>query len=280
MSATGIQFMLAFAGIAAILYTFMNHKTVKEHFGGAGFPMTTRVERVIQQTCQPRNACGQACGPPVTKTFGAEGVPVNSPLRQGHRQRQLLYGPAVSCCKKNICDDVVPTSSNYTMAAQRSMQAAQAQVQPFAIPPAPAADIINDIPVITNKGMVPLSASYPTTTANNAMGSTQCQNGGCAPDPMLPITDMRTIECTIAQQPEHVQQMFMAPEGDCSAPVIYDRLTYTTTTNSRLRSAGDMIRGDLPIQPVLSSTDPNNMVMFRPTGRTEDLQQGAARFIF
>jgi hypothetical protein len=51
-------------------------------------------------------------------------------------------------------------------------------------------------------------------------------------------------------------------------PIIYDRIIYSSK-NSRLRSQGDMIRGDLPIVP-------NSSDWFRPSVKPSlDLQEGA-----
>ena len=71
--------------------------------------------------------------------------------------------------------------------------------------------------------------------------------------PVLPLNTGKTI---------------IEEDVDINIPVVYDRVIYTNN-NSRLRSQGDMIRGDLPIKP-------NSSDWFRPSVRPSvDLQRGA-----
>lgn len=60
--------------------------------------------------------------------------------------------------------------------------------------------------------------------------------------------------------------------GESCQPIVYDRLIYANR-NSRLRSQGDPIRGDLPIVPRATG-------WFRPSAHPQiDLQQGALNVI-
>ena len=69
----------------------------------------------------------------------------------------------------------------------------------------------------------------------------------------LPVGDMGTITTA---------------DGETIQPIVYDRYIYANR-NSRLRSQGDMIRGDLPIVPCGGN-------WFRPSVHPNlDLQQGA-----
>lgn len=64
-----------------------------------------------------------------------------------------------------------------------------------------------------------------------------------------------------------------------SRQMLFDRLVYSTG-RSRRYGAGDPIRGDLPIVPVLPVADPNSPIMFRPPASIErDLRQGALQAI-
>jgi len=68
---------------------------------------------------------------------------------------------------------------------------------------------------------------------------------------MVPVGDMTTVNAL----------------GETVQPIVYDRFIYANR-NSRLRGAGDPIRGDLPIVPCAPG-------WFRPSVTTNDLQQGA-----
>ena len=69
---------------------------------------------------------------------------------------------------------------------------------------------------------------------------------------MLPVSDMTSVNSL----------------GETTQPIVYDRYIYANR-NSRLRSHGDPIRGDLPIVP-------NNSDWFRPSVHPNvDLQTGA-----
>lgn len=102
---------------------------------------------------------------------------------------------------------------------------------------------------------------------------------------MLPVTDMRTINAMTSVQTRENRCAIEGALAECGAPssvcednqqpIVYDRLIYANA-RSRLRGAGDMIRGDLPIVPVLPESNPDSLVMFRPSITPSiDLQQGA-----
>jgi len=101
---------------------------------------------------------------------------------------------------------------------------------------------------------------------------------------MLPVTDMRTINMMANVQ---TRENKAAIEGglkcnmpssvceDNQQPIVYDRLIYANS-RSRLRGQGDYIRGDLPVVPVLPESNPDSLVMFRPSVTPSiDLNSGA-----
>lgn len=101
---------------------------------------------------------------------------------------------------------------------------------------------------------------------------------------MLPVTDMRTINAMAKVQTrenfEAIDQGVKCnmPSSVCEdnqQPIVYDRLIYANA-RSRLRGQSDWIRGDLPIVPVLPESNPDSLVMFRPSvAPSIDLNQGA-----
>lgn len=101
---------------------------------------------------------------------------------------------------------------------------------------------------------------------------------------MLPVTDMRTINMmSKAQTRENFEAISEGlkcnmPSSVCEdnqQPIVYDRLIYANA-RSRLRGQGDYIRGDLPCIPVLPESNPDSLIMFRPSVTPSiDLNQGA-----
>lgn len=123
-------------------------------------------------------------------------------------------------------------------------------------------------PPSCNKGGIPETyrGGAPVAPANYAAGNynemlNKAYSGNNAlpvTQSMLPVADMTSLAASNA-----------AADG---APVVYDRYVYANR-NSRLRSQGDPIRGDLPIVPC--SAD-----WFRPSVQPNvDLQQGAINVI-
>lgn len=119
---------------------------------------------------------------------------------------------------------------------------------------------------------------------NDKCGGKKCPQSATVTS-MLPITDMRTINAMSSVQTRENQQDIDGALAECGAPssicednqqpIVYDRLIYANA-RSRLRGAGDPIRGDLPIVPVLPESNPDSLVMFRPSVTSSiDLQQGA-----
>lgn len=81
-------------------------------------------------------------------------------------------------------------------------------------------------------------------------------------EPCLPVQDMRDIQES-------------RTENGPNNAVIYDRMIYTTS-KSKLRGHGDPIRGDIPVVPVLSDSNPDSHIWFRPAAcPSQDLCQGA-----
>jgi len=74
--------------------------------------------------------------------------------------------------------------------------------------------------------------------------------------------------------PKPATMQVTSVETDTREPTItYDRLMIANI--GRLRGHSDMIRGDLPIVPIKSCTDPNSAVWMRPPGDPSTLNSGA-----
>jgi hypothetical protein len=102
-----------------------------------------------------------------------------------------------------------------------------------------------------------MTAGYASGNYNNVVNKA-INDDNQYPDAtdMVPVGDMTTVNAL----------------GETVAPVVYDRFIYANR-NSRLRSLGDPIRGDLPIVPC--SAD-----WFRPSVHPNiDLQEGAMNVI-
>ena len=79
---------------------------------------------------------------------------------------------------------------------------------------------------------------------------------------MIPMSDMTTMSSVDA-------------DGQQQQQIIYDQFMYSANKNGRLYSQQDPIRGSLSIAPILSTQDPNDAVMFRPSVSVNDLNPGA-----
>jgi len=101
-------------------------------------------------------------------------------------------------------------------------------------------------------GVPATEAGYASGNYNAALASAYAGSDSVAPSASLPVANMSALNAA----------------GDSVQPIVYDRYIYANR-NSRLRSQGDPIRGDLPIVPC--SAD-----WFRPAVNPNlDLQQGA-----
>lgn len=100
-------------------------------------------------------------------------------------------------------------------------------------------------------GASPAEAGYAAGNYNKALEAAY-SGSEPAPSASLPVSNMSALNAA----------------GDSVQPIVYDRYIYANR-NSRLRSQGDPIRGDLPIVPCSSD-------WFRPSVSPNlDLQQGA-----
>jgi hypothetical protein len=119
---------------------------------------------------------------------------------------------------------------------------------------------------------------------NDKCGGKKCPQSATVSS-MLPVTDMRTINAMTSVQSRENQHRIEGALKECGAPssvcednqqpIVYDRLIYANA-RSRLRGAGDYLRGDLPIIPCLPESNPDSLIMFRPSVTPSiDLQQGA-----
>ena len=93
------------------------------------------------------------------------------------------------------------------------------------------------------------SVSPATQNYHDAVQKVQEESEGAQPVSQLPVSDMTSV-------------------SEDAQPIVYDRFMYANR-NTRLRSQGDQIRGDLPIVPCQES-------WFRPSVQPHiDLQTGA-----
>lgn len=101
-----------------------------------------------------------------------------------------------------------------------------------------------------------MEAGYANGDFNKELNKVYSDSKKSSSSAMLPVSDMTS----------------MASDSANSAPVVYDRYIYSNR-NSRLRSQGDPIRGDIPIVPC-------QYPWFRPSVHPNvDLQQGAMNVI-
>lgn len=101
-----------------------------------------------------------------------------------------------------------------------------------------------------------MSAGYAAGNYNDTVNKAFNDNNYPDATDMVPVGDMTTVNAL----------------GETVTPVVYDRFIYANR-NSRLRSLGDPIRGDLPIVPCSSD-------WFRPSVHPSiDLQEGAMNVI-
>ena len=101
-------------------------------------------------------------------------------------------------------------------------------------------------------GVPPIDSGYASGNYNAALSAAYKGSDISAPASALPVANMSALNAA----------------GESVQPIVYDRYIYANR-NSRLRSQGDPIRGDLPIVPC--SAD-----WFRPSVHPNlDLQQGA-----
>lgn len=122
---------------------------------------------------------------------------------------------------------------------------------------------VNSPPSGCNQGQIPINdvaiggapiapAGYADGNYNNVLDNTYRAGQYADTNAMVPVGDMTTLNAL----------------GESTQPIIYDRYIFANR-NSRLRSQGDPIRGDLPIVPI-------NSDWFRPSVQPNiDLQEGA-----
>jgi len=111
------------------------------------------------------------------------------------------------------------------------------------------ANSVNGVP----GGVKATEPGYAAGNYNDALSAAYSgSDDSNAPSASLPVANMSALNAS----------------GDSAQPIVYDRYIYANR-NSRLRSQGDPIRGDLPIVPCSSD-------WFRPAVNPNlDLQQGA-----
>jgi hypothetical protein len=87
--------------------------------------------------------------------------------------------------------------------------------------------------------------------------------------------DLKQDDSTLFSNQLPVAPMNNVGAGGSEVPVVMDRFIYANL-RSRLIGRADPIRGDLPIVPILSQSDPNSPIMFRTSVNPSiDLQSGA-----
>ncbi len=105
-------------------------------------------------------------------------------------------------------------------------------------------------------GNPPPPADYAAGNYDEMIQKAHSQHGEAPAESTVPVGDMTVVDAM----------------GQTVQPIVYDRYIYANR-NSRLRSLGDMIRGDLPIVPCAAE-------WFRPSVHPHiDLQQGALNVV-
>lgn len=265
--------ILGLIATLSLLYNF-KQKSV-EGFAGLNFPMTYKINREVDTTCGSRSG---SCN----NNFSVSG---NYQASLSPRFSNVDYG---SNLRYNIPDQ-----------------------KHLAVPPHPISykSMVDNVPVENYTPVCDLNrvsnSMYPkqmntkcTVGQSNICGSSAAPRQIDEPTSvqhMLPVTDMRTINCTTgmqtAQNQNSMVQATMNRGGsgascsveqnarggdDCGLqPVVYDRFIYANS-RSRLKQGSDWIRGDLPIVPVLPEANVNSQVWMRPSVTPHiDLNPGA-----
>jgi Family of unknown function (DUF5850) len=259
--------ILALAGLTAALQAHeSNKKKTVENFAGLNYPMTFRINREVSiPQCDGRNKMFSVSGnyqsslsPRFSNVNGyGSRIRYRKPCREamGVPEHPLTY-------YKNCADSCNPCHT--TMAGDPNN------------PCRPRFDqygcrLMDD-------------CDLSRTDVEDPCGAKRCPQSATLAH-MLPVTDMRTVHAmTAVQTPENQRDINNAldcsgcPSSICEEspqPVVYDRLIYANA-RSRLRGRGDYIRGDLPIVPVHPESNPQSLIMFRPSVSEHiDLNQGA-----
>lgn len=242
--------ILLFLGLAMFLNT---KKNTVENFAGMAHPMTWKVSREVSV---PR--CNQK-----PKMFSVSG---NYQASLTPRFSNTGYGTRILYRKP--CREVMGVPEN-PMSYYKN-----------------AVDACNPCPPMTRdqRGctLAPLCdlGSIDTSSDNCTK---KCPQSATVSS-MLPVTDMRTINMMANAQTRENKAAIKGglkcnmPSSICEdnqQPIVYDRLIYANS-RSRLRGQGDYIRGDLAVVPVLPESNPDSLVMFRPSVTPSiDLNQGA-----
>lgn len=251
--------IIAFIGLAI----FMNiQKKIIENFAGMPFPMTWKINReVAVPRCNKKPKMFSVSGnyqsslSPRFSNVDGYGwkIRYRKPCQEvmGVPEHPLTY-------YKNTVDAFNPIVENFDGVCPKRYDAKGCNMPPL--------------------------CDLSRLDVNDKCGGKKCPQSATVSS-MLPVTDMRTINAMTSVQTRENAQDIQGAITECGAPssvcednqqpIVYDRLIYANA-RSRLRGAGDPIRGDLPIVPVLPESNPDSLIMFRPsTVPSIDLQQGA-----
>ncbi len=142
------------------------------------------------------------------------------------------------------------------------------------------ANILYNMPGINNQAvplkpldfgnMVKENYTSGVSTCNKGGANLMSRNGAKIADPSFSVGNYNNMLNNVYSNSTQNYSNLL-PVNDMTsnqAPIVYDRFMFANR-NSRLRSQGDKIRGDLPVVPVLSN-------WFRPSVQPNiDLEQGA-----
>lgn len=252
--------ILAFIGLAI----FMNiQKNTIENFAGMPFPMTWKINReVAVPRCNNKPKMFSVSGnyqsslsPRFSNVNGyGSRIRYRKPCQEvmGVPEHPLTYYKGAV----DSCNPVIENFNNGICPTRRDQQGCN---------------------------MPPL-CDLSRLDVNDKCGGKKCPQSATVSS-MLPVTDMRTINAMTKVQTRENQQDIEGALMECGAPssvcednqqpIVYDRLIYANA-RSRLRGAGDPIRGDLPIVNIAPESNPDSLIMFRPSVTPSiDLQQGA-----
>lgn len=240
------KFIVTLVALMAAIFTIANSKVAKEAEISEGFGMLpsfqTKAERV------------EAASPAAAAKGQFFSVPGNYQSILNPRFSNVDYGASVRYNMPSYKNQAVPceplTFSN--MAKENYSGPVEGYGGCSSCDNGCSGSSVSSSPGIPG-GVPPTESGYAAGNYNKALESAYSgSNIDVAPSASLPVANMSALNAA----------------GESVQPIVYDRYIYANR-NSRLRSQGDPIRGDLPIVPCASD-------WFRPSVSPNlDLQQGA-----
>ncbi len=253
MSSTNFIIGLVTLITTSLLVNHFDKKKVKENFAGLNVPMTWKVNREVKLS--PNDMYS------VSGNYQSSISPRFSNVNYGANIRYNL--PSYD----NMAVPNNPITYDYDDFQETSVENFQQSPQ--------QSNDWNRVPVSESD-----QATFGTPTWNkmNRSGESCSQQRSSQEytevTDMLPVTNMETVASTMNRQNPDIQSRAAKQSRAGVQPVVYDRFVYANA-KSRLRDAGDPVRGDLPVVPVLPEANKNSVVMFRPSVAPHiDLQRG------